>query len=70
MEGLLVVGLIAACCGVPVLVAVGASMFRRKPVQGPDAFASLENGRSRADGLPNLTPEARLEDIKQAGRDP
>lgn len=68
MEALIGVGLIAACCGVPLLVLGAASLFKRKPLQRPDTSASLENGRSRTNRLPDNKPGSRLEGHDRSGR--
>ena len=68
MGVLIGIGLLAACCGVPLLVLRAASLFKRKPVEGREASENLVNNRFRASTLPNPKPEARQEENDCAGR--
>ena len=67
MEKLILIVPIALCCAVPLLIAVGASLFGRKPAQGEDASTSFEHGRSQADGLLTENPNSMLMEDEQAG---
>ena len=68
LTGLLIIGLIAACCGVPVLVAVGLSKFGPRTAQEEGASTSFELGGSQANGLLNENPSSMLKEDEQAGQ--